>query len=246
MTVSIDHDPFRLYPANTVFPISGLDLKVSPGDHPWYLAERERAAENWRKEVAANPALFDGKMVFQHRLALQDGIIRGEAYMVPFSTFLWWRRQERPSGGLHLFCYPVPVSSDGAIIAVRMGERTANPGQVYCPAGSLDASDVVDGVCEVLGNMMREVREETGLDLRQADDDGRYFACHQERRMMVCRVFRFRQSADELLAAIERHMAEDEEQEIAGAIAIRSSDPDAHPYNPTMPPLLSWFFGGGT
>jgi hypothetical protein len=37
-------------------------------------------------------------------------------------------------------------------------------------------------------------------------------------------------------------MEVDEEKEIAGAVAIRSADPAAHPYNPAMLPVLDWFF----
>jgi hypothetical protein len=246
MNAPFNDDPFRLHPENTIFPIEGLNLRVLEGDHPFYSAEREKVAENWQREVRANPALFDGRIVFQNRLLLRDGVIEGEAHMAPYSSYLWWRRQVRPTVGYHLFGYPVPVSSDGAIIAVRMSRHTANPGQVYCAAGSLDSSDVVDGVCDVLGNMVREVREETGLDLGRAVDDGRFFASHSGRRMVVCRLFRFNETADELLAAIQRHMTEDHEQEIAGAVAIRSADPHAHPYNPTMLPLLEWFFGNRT
>lgn len=246
MNAPIADDPFRLYPENTIFPIEGLKLRVLEGEHPIQSVARERAAENWRREVTANPALFDGSMVFQNRLSIRNDVIEGEAYMVPYSIYLWWRRQARPATGFHLFAFPVPVSSDGAIIAVRMGAHTANPGQVYCPAGSLDGSDVVEGVCDVYGNMVREVSEETGLDLGRAWDDGRYFASHAGRRMVVCRLFRFKESADEMLAAIERHMIADKEPEIAGAVAIRSADPQAHPYNPSMLPLLSWFFGDGT
>lgn len=246
MNAPFADDPFSCYPQNTIFPIGGLNLRVLEGEHPFQSAERERAAENWRREVMANPALFDGEMVFQNRLSVRDGVIEGEAYMVRYSTYLWWRRQARPASGFHLFAYPVPVSSDGAIIAVRMGSHTANPGQVYCPAGSLDGSDVVDGVCDVQGNMIREVREETGLELGRAQDDGRYFVSHAGRRMVVCRLFRFDETAEELLAAIERHMIGNSEQEIAGAVAIRSADPQTHPYNPSMLPLLKWFFGNGT
>ncbi|HCL65368.1 MAG TPA: DNA mismatch repair protein MutT [Rhizobium sp.] len=227
---------------NTVFPVSDLSLRVVAGEHPFHLAEYEAAAANWRLEVASIPALYDGRMVFQHQLEIEGGALRGEGHVVPYSTFLWWRKQPSPVTGYHLYGFPVIVSSDGAIIAVEMGAHTANAGQVYCAAGSLDESDIVDGYCDIRRNMAREVKEETGLDLGQGETDGRLFASHCRRRVTVFQIFRFRERASDLLRRIEDHMRVDEEKEIASAVAIRSPDPNAHRYAAAMSPLLDWFF----
>lgn len=225
-----------------IFPVEGVRLRVLDGDHPFHLENRAAAEANWQAEIAANPALFDGRMVFQHRLSLRDGMVEGEGYVVPYSTFLWWRRQPLGQGGFHVFAFPVIASADGALIAVEMAAHTANPGQVYCAAGSLDPHDIVDGHCDIAGNMMREVREETGLELAEAATDGRFFASFARRRLTIVRLFRFDLSADAVLDRIAAHMEVDEEKEIAGAVAIRSADPAAHRYNPAMLPVLDWFF----
>ena len=229
-------------PENTVFEVRSVELRVEPGEHPFHVAERSAAQANWALEKQANPALFNGAMLFQEKLRISDGILRAVGHIVPYSTFLWWRKQPGGAGGYHVYALPVPVSSDGAIIAIRMAPHTANPGQVYCPAGSFDTSDVVDGACDVLANMVREVREETGLDLESAVADTHVHALHRERRVALFRCFRFSMTADEMLERIAAHMAVDEEKEIDAAVAIRSSDPLAHPYNPVMLPLLAWFF----
>lgn len=226
-----------------IFPVKEVRLRVLDGAHPFHLENREAAESNWRSEIAANPALFDGRMVFQYRLSLREEVVAGEGYVVPYSTYLWWRRQPTGEGGYHVFCLPVIASADGAVIAVRMADHTANAGQVYCAAGSLDPSDIVDGHCDLAGNMAREVREETGLDLAQAETDGRFFASYARRRLTIVRLYRFDLAAAEILKRITAHMEVDEEKEIAGAVAIRSADPAAHPYNPAMLPVLDWFFG---
>ncbi|GLR20529.1 DNA mismatch repair protein MutT [Ciceribacter naphthalenivorans] len=231
------------FPAGSgVFPVGGVRLRVLEGDHPFHLASREAAAANWQAEITANPALFNGRMVFQHRLSFFDGIVVGEGYLVPYSTFLWWRRQPGGAGGFHVFGFPVIVSADGALIAVRMARHTANAGQVYFAAGSLDPNDIVEGYCDIAGNMAREVFEETGLNLAEAESDGRYFATYSGRRLTILRLFRFSLSSAELLERIAAHMAVDEEKEIAGAVAIHNADPTAHPYNRAMFPVLDWFF----
>src|SRR5262245_54641554 len=101
-------------PEGRVFSVKSLDLPVIAGDHPWAAAHREQIAANWREEVARNPALYDGQMVFQHQLSFADGQVRGRAHMVPFSAFLYWRKEARGPGGFHLFGLPLVISADGA------------------------------------------------------------------------------------------------------------------------------------
>ncbi|ASW06944.1 MULTISPECIES: DNA mismatch repair protein MutT [unclassified Rhizobium] len=241
MTLSEQNDMAGWPPQSTVFPISSIDLTVFPGEHPFHMREQEAARENWAREIAANPSLYDGRMIFQHRLSLTGGAVKGEAYVTPFSTFLLWRKQRQP-GAFHLFAFPVIVSSDGAIIAIRMAAHTANPGQVYCASGSMDENDIVDGHADVEGNMRREVLEETGLDLRDATPVSGYHAMHIRRSITLLRVFRFPWTAEEMLRRIEAHMLVSEEDEVDGVVAIRSADPTAHPYNIAMLPILAWFF----
>jgi 8-oxo-dGTP pyrophosphatase MutT (NUDIX family) len=146
-------------------------------------------------------------------------------------------------GGMHLFAYPVIESSDGALVAIRMGAHTANPGQVYFAAGSLEPEDIVSGVCDVEFNMRREVLEETGLDLADSTPGERYYASHFRRTVTVFRLFRFDLTADEIVERIAAHMLVAEDKEIAGAVAIRSADHAAFPYNVAMFPVIDWYFG---
>jgi hypothetical protein len=229
-------------PAGRVFPVAGHRLAVHDGDHPWVLENQAAIDENWAREVAANPALFNGRMVFQRNLSFADGHIDGEAYLAPFATFLHWRRLARPVGGYHLFALPLPISSDGALIAIRMGAHTANPGRVYCAAGSMDESDVIDGHCDLEFNMRREVLEETGFDIAAARQDLQSYAVQSDNTVTVFRRVFFDMTADEMLARIAAHVADDPEPEIDCALAIRDANPHAHDYPAFMPLVLNWLF----
>ncbi|OHV78005.1 NUDIX hydrolase [Ensifer sp. LCM 4579] len=224
-----------------VFPVSEVDVRVVAGPHPFHLAEAERVRENWRQEIAANPHLFDGEMVLQRTVRISDGRIDAEAHVVPYSTFLWWRKTRAP-GACHLFGMPVLVSSDGAFIAIRMGAHTANAGRVYSPGGSLEPEDIVGGRCDVAANIAREVREETGIALREEDAEPGWQVIHMEGTVTVFRIFRLRSAADEIVARVAAHVAADPHPEIDQAVAIRSPDPEAHDYPGFMPPILEWLF----
>ncbi|WJH39905.1 NUDIX hydrolase [Aliirhizobium terrae] len=245
MTDSDSHglDDFRDWPEEgRVFPASSAEIRVLDGPHPFCLSDSDEIAANWQREVTANPALFDGQMVFHRELRVIEGRIEGEGHVVPYSAFLWWRRKADRQGGVHLFCYPVLVSADGALIAVTMGNHTANPGQVYFAAGSLEPMDVVDGRCDMEANMRREVLEETGLDLLQCRSDAGFHAVRLGRTIALCKLYRFEATAEEIVASIEAHMQVAEDDEIAGAVIIRSADPSAYRYNAAMLPVIDWYF----
>ena len=57
------------------------------------------------------------------------------------------------------------VTKDNALIAIRMAAHTVNAGRVYFAAGSFEPEDFPDGRVDAHGNMVREVTEETGLDI---------------------------------------------------------------------------------
>jgi 8-oxo-dGTP pyrophosphatase MutT (NUDIX family) len=226
----------------SLHPVRSLALRVSPDPHPLDLTQNEVVCQNWEREVTANPSLFNGKMILQRQIRYQDGHLESIGHVSNFATFLWWRRLPDLDGAYHLFGYPVLVSSDGALIAVEMAAHTANPGQVYFAAGSLDLSDVMDGHCDIEGNMQREVMEETGLDLRTADADPVLHASYRPRRLTLLRLFRFAETADELVAKINAFAKDCTDPEIAGAVAIRNGDPKAHRYGLAILPILAWYF----
>lgn len=225
-----------------IFPVSRIDVRVADEPHPYSHSHRTEIAANWEREIAANPALYDGRMLLMRALEMRDGAISGECHAVPFSAFLLWRKT-RPAGlAIHLFGLPVIVSSDGAVIAIRMAQHTANPGRVYCAAGSMDPEDILDGHCDLEGNMAREVLEETGLSLSEARTVSGYHGLHDQGAVTIFRAYHFADTAAELIERIAAHIVVDPEPEIDAAIAIRTADPGQYPYPPFMPPILEWVF----
>lgn len=224
-----------------IFPVSDIEIEVAAEPHPFHLAEAEKARESWQKEIAVNPHLFDGRMVLQRSVLVADGRIRARAHIVPYSTFLWWRKTRAP-GASHIFGMPMLVSSDDALIAIRMGAHTANPGRVYSPGGSLEPEDIVDGRCDVARNIAREVKEETGISLSEATAEPGWHAIHMDGTLTVFRVFRLAATAEDIVARVAEHVACDPHPEIDEAVAIREPEPTAHNYPEFIPPILDWLF----
>ncbi|SEK65616.1 hypothetical protein SAMN04487976_103223 [Xaviernesmea oryzae] len=230
-------------PAQTIFPLSAVKVNVLDGPHPFLVDAADAIAENWEREVAANPHLFNGEMVLNRAIHIEDGVIRTAAYLAPFSSFLYWRKTRPLDKALHLAVLPVILSADGAVIAVRMAQHTANPGKVYCASGSLDRHDIVDGRCDIMGNMRREVLEETGLDLDASEAEAGFFGRHEQGAVLVARCYRFAEDAQTILDRVGAHIAAEAQSEIDGAVAIRDADPARHDYASFMPQVIGWALG---
>lgn len=232
------------WPADgVVFPVSGFDVRVGAEPHPLFLARRDEIEANWLAEVAANPALFNGEMLIHRDTQLRtDGTIAGTAHLTPFATLLWWRKQPDRPIAEHLFSVAVPITADGAVLAIEMAAHTANGGRIYCAAGSLDASDVVDGRVDFSGNMAREVTEETGFRLQDARPLSGYWGVRVNRAVTVFQVFQLPFDAEEACLRIRRHMEDDHEKEIAGPVVIRKRDRAERNYAAFMPPIIDWMF----
>jgi hypothetical protein len=93
-------------------------------------------------------------------------------------------------------------ASDGAYLLGVMSTFTANPGRIYFPAGTPDPSDIRGDTVDLLGNVLRELGEETGLlaqDLVAAPD---WTAVVAGPRIALMKEVRARRSAAELRAFI--------------------------------------------
>ncbi|MCZ8108093.1 MAG: NUDIX hydrolase [Alsobacter sp.] len=141
-----------------------LDCHFEP--RPWDWAERESARidAHWATIAADNPALFDGRVLVQHRGVFDGDVFRGAYLETRFSRFIAWRDFGFPDPGVrNCFAMAALRSGDGAWLLGVMGGHTANPGKVYFPAGTPDFDDVVGDRVDLAGSVLRELGEETGL-----------------------------------------------------------------------------------
>lgn len=229
-------------PRNRILPIDRADLVVDPSPHPYEVAHREAILANWTREKAEKPAIFNGEVMFFSSIRWADGQLDARCHVIRFATFMHWRRFRGDATAEHLYAHAMPVSSDGALIAIRMGGHTANAGRVYFAAGSFDPHDVRDGRLDIAANMEREVREETGLDLGKADAEDRHHGWSGDGGTVLVRRYRMAETADAILERVRAHIETDPDPEISEAIAIRSVSDLPDGLMPHMPPLIAWHF----
>ncbi|MDQ2703767.1 MAG: hypothetical protein M3Y43_01240 [Pseudomonadota bacterium] len=228
-------------PLGVVLPVDEIDVRLDPAQHPFERGREDAIAENWAKEIAAKPALFDGTVVLLSEFGYDAGRLFGRCHAVGYSTFLYWRR-DRVGTAVHAFAHPMLVSADNALVAIRMGAHTVNAGSVYFAAGSFEPEDFPDGLVDAHGNMVREVREETGLDISAVRRGKRHYALATEKGTVIFRRYFLDGDADTIASRIRDFVTRETEPEIEEPVIIRDAKnlPDglmAH-----MRPMIEWHF----
>lgn len=233
-------------PRDVVVPVLSAEIGLDPSPHPFETAHRAAIEENWAREKAANPALFNGEVMLLSELRYRAAKLEGSCHMVRYATFLLWRRS-RPAGSAeHAYTHAMPVTSDNALILVRMAPHTANAGRVYFAAGSFEPQDFPAGQADIDFNMMREVREETGIELEGLARDPHYHLRSTAGATVIFRRYFLGEPAEQVAARIRTFIATEEEPEIVEPVIVRSAA--ALPDNLALhiPAMVEWHFANPT
>ena len=96
------------------------------------------------------------------------------------------------------------------------------------------------------GNMVREVREETGLDISGVRRGERHYALSTERGTVIFRRYFLDEQADRVAARIRDFIAGESEPEIEEPVVIRDALDLPRGLMPHMPPLIDWHFSSNS
>jgi 8-oxo-dGTP pyrophosphatase MutT (NUDIX family) len=229
-------------PRNTILAVDAVDVGLDPGPHPFEAANHAAIDANWRAETAANPALFDGTVVLLSSLSYRDRRLVGRCHAIRYASFLYWRRHRDTSRAEHSFAHAVLVARDNALVAVRMGAHTANPGRVYFAAGSFEPVDFRDGRVDLHANMAREVGEETGIDLANGPRDRDCHFISIAAGTVIFRRYFLDEDGETIAAKVRAFVAAEREPEIDGPIVIRHAGDLPEGLAPQMKPIIDWHF----
>ncbi|MEQ1942959.1 NUDIX domain-containing protein [Mesorhizobium sp. VNQ89] len=230
-------------PLDVILPVDHIDVRLDTSPHPFVQGREKAIAENWALEVREKPAVFNGTVVLLSEFGYADGRLYGRCHAVSYSTFLYWRK-DRVATVAHAFAHPMLVSSDNALIAIRMAAHTVNAGKVYFAAGSFEPEDFPDGKVDAHGNMVREVREETGIDISDVRREERYHALATERGTVIFRRYFVEEDAESITSRIRDFVAAESEPEIEGPVVIRNARDLAEGLMEHMKPMIDWHFSG--
>jgi 8-oxo-dGTP pyrophosphatase MutT (NUDIX family) len=147
-----------------IVPVDRLDVGFAPFQWRFAEARRDDIAAHFAARRQATPQLWNGRILLMRDFAIRDGMLRGTYFEAGFAEFLAWRDWNFPDPEVvNCFAMGALRTNDGAYLLGVMNGHTANAGRIYFPAGTPDPGDVRGGTVDLLGNVMRELAEETGL-----------------------------------------------------------------------------------
>ena len=229
-------------PRDAVVPVFSAEIDLDPAPHPFEAANGLAIEENWAREKAAQPALFNGEVMLLSNLRYREARLEGLCHMVRYATFLLWRRSQPVGSAEHAYTHAMPVTSDNALILVRMAPHTANANRVYFAAGSFEPRDFSAGKADIDFNMMREVREETGIDLNGLERDPHYHLRSTAGATVIFRRYFLGEPAEQVAERIRAFIAAEDDPEIVEPVIVRS--PADLPDNLALhiPAMVDWHF----
>ncbi|WP_054143747.1 hypothetical protein [Bosea sp. AAP35] len=234
------------FPDCHIVPLRAVEARAEAHDWAFARENEDAIAAHWAKLSADKPAMFNGRILLQHRAAIEDGVFRAGYFETDYAAFMTWRDLGRPGPAIRNgFAMGALRAADGAFLCGRMAEHTANAGMVYFAAGTPDRSDVrADGTVDLAGSVVRELWEETGLTEAEITVGEGWDAVFTPGRIAFMRPLTVNLPAEEARALMLSRIATMDEQELDDIVILRSAaDCDRHRMAPFMKPYLAHIFG---
>lgn len=228
--------------APTVIRLEAVQLRLGDGAPLFHHDNRTAIGRYWKQVSAARPGLWNGPCFLFEDVRLDGATLSGTARRTDFATFLYWRDHGRPADVVHITGTSLPVLADGALLGVRMARHTANGGEVYFPAGSLEEVDLLDGRFDLTASISRELVEETGLAFDPDEAETVYTAAFDRGAFHIARRHKLTLDFDACVDKLRRHQAETGDDEIDTAIAIRARGDGVSVLKPYARALAEWHF----
>jgi 8-oxo-dGTP pyrophosphatase MutT (NUDIX family) len=206
-----------------ILPLRGLDLRYEPLPWAFTTARRAEIAAHWTRLTEANPQLWNGEVLVQHRWRVEDGIYRAGDMPVDYASFLAWRDFGWPDPPVRNgFGMAALRTSDGAFVLGVMADHTANAGKVYFAGGTPDMHDVtIDNRVDLAGSLVRELQEETGLCADEVTLGDDWTAAIDGTRVAFLKPARLAMPAETARALIRARLPGLAEQELSDIVIVR-------------------------
>jgi 8-oxo-dGTP pyrophosphatase MutT (NUDIX family) len=231
----------------TIVRLMRVDARVEAYDWAFSRENAEKIAAHWADISAGKPAMFNGRVMLQHRAAIRDGVFEAGYFETDYAAFMTWRDAGYPGPAIRNgFAMAALRASDGAFLCGKMGDHTANAGKVYFAAGTPDRDDArPDGTLDLAGSVTRELGEETGLRIEELRVGEGWTALIEQGRIAFMREVRIDLSADEARALMLERMQHLEEEELSDIVVVRDlAETEKHDMPPFMRRYLAHIFDG--
>ena len=203
--------------------VTAIDYRLEPHDWTYPLDAEAAIDAHWAALRAAKPALFDGRVLVAHRLAITDGVLHAAGFETRYKPFIAWRDAGFPGVPVfNLFAMAALRSADGAFMLGAMSAGTTSAGRLYFPAGTPEPSDAHEGIVDLAGNALRELAEETGLGPGDVEPEPGWTLVFEGARVACMRNLRSTLTAEAMLDRFAAFNATQAEPELDALVPVRA------------------------
>jgi len=219
-----------------IVPIDRLEVGFAPFRWRFAEARSDDIAAHFAARRQATPQLWNGRVLLMRDFAIRDGTLCGMYFEAGFAEFLAWRDWNFPDPAVvNCFAMGALRASDGAYLMGVMSDHTANAGRIYFPSGTPDPDDVRGETVDLLGNVMRELAEETGLTAADVSVAPGWHAVVDASRVAMMKRIDAPYPASQVRTTILRHLASETQPELRDVRIVRS----AADFDPGMPRFVT-------
>lgn len=220
----------------TIHPIDRFEVGFAPFRWPFAETRRDDIAAHFAASRQETPQLWNGRVLLMRDFAIGGGALRGSYFETGFADFLAWRDWNFPDPAV-VNCFPMGAlhGSDGAFLLGVMSAGTANPGRIYFAAGTPDRDDLRGDRVDLLGNILREIGEETGLAAGDLAIAPGWHAVVDGPRVALMKSIEVPLPAPLVRERMLRHLAGQAEPELSDIRIVRS----AADLDPAMPRFVA-------
>jgi 8-oxo-dGTP pyrophosphatase MutT (NUDIX family) len=227
----------------SVVPVDRLELGHSRWEWPFALQRRAEIDAHFTKLQRGKPKLWNGPVLMLRDFAIQDRVFSGRTFETDFAALLAWRDWDFPDPAVkNVYAMGALRGSDGGFLLGEMGAHTANAGKVYFAAGTPDPDDLRGETVDLLGSVVREVEEETGLSPDDFTFAPGWFSVLAGPRIAHMKLLQATVPAEELRARILGFLAKQKEPELSDIHIVRGPDGLSAKMPPFMVPFLQYIW----
>ena len=209
-------------PHYDIVALDAIDAQFEAFDWPFVHENADTIDAIWARELAAKPRLFNGKVLIQHRGVAQGRVFHAGYCAVDYKAFLAWHRLSYPDPPMRNgFAMAALQARDGVFLLGEMAQHTTNAGKIYFAAGTPDLNDVQGGKVNLVGSVLRELCEETGLRVDEVEVSQSWCAVLGKVRVAFMRPVRIDLPAEEARALMLARIAQSGEDELCDIHIIR-------------------------
>ena len=222
----------------SVLPVDRLEMGHSSWEWPFAHARRQEIDAHFAQLQRGKPELFNGHVLMLREFTIENRVFRGRTFETDFGSLLAWRDWDFPDPTVkNVYAMGALRGSDGGFILGEMAAHTANAGKIYFPAGTPDPGDISGGSVDLLGSVIREMEEETGLTPADFAAGAGWFTVLAGPRIAQMKLLQARAPAEELRERIVNFLATQEQPELTGIHIVRGPDD----LKDAMPPFMATF-----